>query len=283
MSQRPAPAGASHHGPGHDGPGHDGPAPAGAVRDAHGRLQAPKTRDVTVVGPLGGAGAAHAAAAARRGRSTALVAVGDAGAPERAVRAALAAAGVEVAPGPGDRLDDAARVRDAAALVSGARVVLLRCEAPDAVLLAAARLCTGLLVLDPAPPRPLPPELLRRTDLLVPGAAELAVLAGEEPAADVEGLVRQARAVRPDGTSVVTRGARGCVVVTPAGVAEVPAVPAGSGGAGAGGGFVAALTDALLRGAGLVQAARAAVAAGRDGPDGHDDGHDERDERGSGT
>jgi ribokinase len=142
-------------------------------------------------------------------------------------------------------------------VVSGARVVLLQCEVPDAALLAAARLCTGLLVLNPAPARPLPAELLARADLLVPNAGELAVLAGEAVAPDVDGIVAQARRVRPAGTTIVTRGERGCVVVTPGGHAEVPAVPARLVDAtAAGDSFVAALADALLEGAGLLEAAR---------------------------
>ena len=258
---------------------------AGATRDEHGRLRAATTHDVTVVvvggggggggggeRGLGGKGAGQAVAAARLGRSVAVVAaVGD-DEEGRGLRAALAGEGIDVAhvSAVDDRLDGE-RVRAAAAAVSGARVVLLQCEVPDEALLAAAELCTGLLVLDPAPARPLPERLLARTDLLVPGAGELAVLAGAPVATDVEGLVAQARAVRPRGTTIVTRGERGSVVVTPGGVAEVPAAPAEPVDAtAAGDGFVAALADALLGGAGLVDAARwgarvAAVTVGRAG------------------
>lgn len=291
--------------------------------DSHGNPHAEKTHDVTVVGSvnadlaisldalppagqtvrgsdalrgLGGKGANQAVAAARLGRSTAMVAaVGDDD-EGRGLRDALAAEGVDVAhvatldvptgvavvlvhggestivlsPGANDRLDGDA-VRAAVATVASARAVMLQCEVPDAALLAAAELCTGLLVLNPAPARPLPPALLARADLLVPNAGELAVLAGAEVAADVEGLVAQARAVRPSGTTVVTRGERGALVVSPGGHVEVPAVPAELVDAtAAGDSFVAALVDGLLDGLGLVEAAGwaarvAAVVVGRPG------------------
>ncbi|GAA0293527.1 PfkB family carbohydrate kinase [Kineococcus aurantiacus] len=293
------------------------------THDSHGRPQAEKTHDVTVVGSvnadlairledlppagqtvrgsdaergLGGKGANQAVAAARLGRSVTMVgAVGDDD-EGRGLRRRLAEEGVDVehvsaldtptgvavvlvhrgestiviSPGANDRVDGA-RVQDAAAAVSSARVVLLQCEVPDEALLAAARLCTGLLVLNPAPARPLPPELLTRADLLVPNAGELAVLAGGDVAADVEGLVAQARAVRPNGTTIVTRGERGSLVVTPGGHAEVGAVPAQLVDAtAAGDSFVAALADGLLDGLGLVEAAQwaarvAAVTVSRPG------------------
>lgn len=291
--------------------------------DSHGRPQADKTRDVTVVGSvnadlairldalppagqtvrgsdaergLGGKGANQAVAAARLGRSVAMVgAVGDDD-EGRGLRARLAQEGIDVghvaaldvptgvavvlvhdgestivlSPGANDHVDDA-RVRAAAGTVASARAVLLQCEVPDGALLAAASLCTGLLVLNPAPARALPPQLLTRVDLLVPNAGELAVLAGAEVAADVDGLVAQARAVRPSGTTVVTRGERGALVVTPGGHAEVEAVPAELVDAtAAGDSFVAALVDGLLDGLGLLEAARwaarvAAVVVSRPG------------------
>ncbi|MEZ0166174.1 ribokinase [Kineococcus sp. LSe6-4] len=231
---------------------------------------------------LGGKGANQAVAAARLGRRVSMVgAVGD-DEEGRGLRERLAAEGVDVehvaaldvptgvavvlvhagestivlSPGANDRLDDA-RVRAAAETVSSARVVLLQCEVPDEALLAAAELCTGVLVLNPAPARPLPPALLTRADLLVPNAGELAVLAGEPVATDVEGLVAQARAVRPAGTTIVTRGERGSLVVTPGGHAEVAAAPADLVDAtAAGDSYVAALADGLLDGLGLLEAAQ---------------------------
>jgi ribokinase len=277
--------------------------------DSHGRAQAAKTHDLTVVGSinadlairldelppagqtvrgsdaergLGGKGANQAVAAARLGRSVTMVgAVGDDD-EGRGLRSTLAAEGIDVeqvaaldsptgvavvlvhdgestivlSPGANDRMDTA-RVQSAAEAVSSAKVVLLQCEIPDEALLAAARLTTGVLVLNPAPARPLPAELLARADLLVPNAGELAVLAGQEKATDVDGIVEQARAVRPSGTTIVTRGEHGSVVVTPGGHAEVPAVAARLVDAtAAGDSFVAALADGMLDGLGLVEAAQ---------------------------
>ncbi|MFB9375806.1 ribokinase [Kineococcus gynurae] len=236
---------------------------------------------------LGGKGANQAVACARLGRRTAMVGlVGEDDEGERllaGLRAeALDVSGVGRVPGPSGvavvlvhdgestivvspgangRLG-AEEVGAATATVAGARVVLLQCEVADEALLAAARLCTGLLVLNPAPARPLPDELLRRADLLVPNTAELAVLAGRDAAsgagAGVEELVGLARTVRPTGTTIVTRGAAGALVVTPGGAVEVEAVAPPGGvvdATAAGDSFVAGLVDGLLAGSGLVEAA----------------------------
>ena len=62
--------------------------------------------------------------------------------------------------------------------VRRARVLLLQLEVPMATVVAAARAATGTVVLTPAPPQPLPAELLDRVDVLVPNEHELAQLAG---------------------------------------------------------------------------------------------------------
>ena len=60
-----------------------------------------------------------------------------------------------------------------------ADVLLLQLEMPLATVLAAAAAARGTVVLTPAPPQPLPAELLARIDVLVPNEHELAALAGQ--------------------------------------------------------------------------------------------------------
>ena len=237
-----------------------------------------------VRGP-GGKGANQAVGLARLGRSTAMVgAVGDD--PEGALlRSTLAGEGVDVthvatvgaptglavvlvhgaestivvAAGANGTVDGA-RVRSAGGVVGAAAAVVTQCEVPDAALVAAAELTTGLFVVNPAPARPLPPAVLARADLLVPNRGELAALAGAPEPDGVEAVVDQARAVRPAATTVVTCGADGAVVVEPHRVVVVPAAPADPVDAtAAGDSFVAALVDAVVGGADVADAARWAV------------------------
>jgi ribokinase len=80
--------------------------------------------------------------------------------------------------------------------VIGADAVLTVLEVPEHAVTAAARHATGLFVLNAAPARPVPPEVLRRADLVVVNSAEHAALPGLDAA----------RAV------AVTYGARGAVL-----------------------------------------------------------------------
>ena len=98
--------------------------------------------------------------------------------------------------------------------VRRASVLLLQLEVPMATVLAAAQAATGTVVLTPAPPRPLPPALLDRVDVLVPNEHELAQLAGvaaRRAAARASWSRWPAR--WPRGAVVVTLGARGALVV----------------------------------------------------------------------
>ncbi|ODU01616.1 MAG: hypothetical protein ABS81_20230 [Pseudonocardia sp. SCN 72-86] len=232
---------------------------------------------------LGGKGANQAVALARLGRPVAMVgAVGD-DLDGDLLRDALAAEGIDVGAvarvdGPSgtaivivhggestilfssgaNGLLDAARVHDVAAVVSGADAVVAQCEVPDEALVAAAELARGLFVVNPAPARPLPAAVLDRADVLVPNAGELATLAGlatPDPA-DTDALADLAGALRPGRATVVTCGSAGAVVVDDGVVQRVPVVPAELVDAtAAGDSFVAALTDALLDGASLLDAA----------------------------
>jgi ribokinase len=234
----------------------------------------------------GGKGANQAVAAARLGRRVAMVGrVGDDQA-GRDLLAALEADRVDtaqvgalggvpsgtafivvredgenqivVSPGANARLtpDD---VGAAGPALRSAAVALLQLEIPLETVAAAARTATGTVVLNPAPVRPLPSELLARVDVLVPNRVELAQLAGgpvPETVADAtrlaEGLA--ARAV------VVTLGADGALVVEGGRAVHVPAVAVRAvDTTAAGDAFCGGLAEALAAGASLQDAARRAV------------------------
>ncbi|MFE1379746.1 ribokinase [Streptomyces sp. NPDC058740] len=95
------------------------------------------------------------------------------------------------------------------ALIATADALLLQLELPLPVVVEGARTARGLgvrTVLTPAPARPLPPELLAATDLLVPNEHEAAALTGlTDPAAAAQALLKEVPEV------VVTLGAAGCL------------------------------------------------------------------------
>jgi ribokinase len=238
----------------------------------------------------GGKGSNAAIACARQGASTAVIArLGD----DEFGRMALAlwaaegidASGVEVAPGersgvaqiwvyddgdnsiavaPGAGAALGARhARDAAARLRTAKVVMASCEVPFEATLAAfaiARTAGATTLLNPAPARPLPDDLLRCTDLLTPNEGELHTLAGSD---DTEAAARSLLARGPQAV-LVTLGARGCALFERG--APAPALLPGHAMAvadtiGAGDTFTGALAAALARGERLAGAARWANAA----------------------
>lgn len=246
----------------------------------------------------GGKGANQAVGAARLGRSVAMVGcVGDDPAGQQllaslsadrvsieAVRRlidvpsglaaiAVSAAGensIVVSPGANARLDAAHVIEWIERLAP--RAVLTQFEVPpEAVNAIAGRV--GLFVVNPAPARRLDPEVLDAIDVLVPNRGELAVLAGGSPAATLDDVADQARGLGV-ARVVVTLGGDGALVIDRTGalvVEHVPivAVPVVDTTA-AGDSFCAALVDALLDDARLVDAARwaarvAAVTVGRRG------------------
>jgi ribokinase len=251
-------------------------------------------RGETVVGRSaslapGGKGANQAAAAGRLGPGVHMVGrVGEDSAGDRQV-AALADAGVDVAgvqrtagvptgsatipveDGTGENLivvvpgaNGAVTAADAdRESVRGARVLLLQLEVPLDAVTAAARSCSGTVVLTPAPPQPLPAELLERVDVLVPNEHELAQLAGVAPherlPAEWAALARSVAGC----AVVVTLGARGALVVPTEGQPLLQAPPPVDAvdTTGAGDCFCGALAQALTHGADLPDAVRFAVTA----------------------
>ncbi|MFV2088848.1 ribokinase [Micromonospora sp. LOL_021] len=238
----------------------------------------------------GGKGANQAVAAARLGRSVAMVgAVGD-DAEGQWLTGLLAAEGVDTAavlraPRPtgqaivlvtadGDSTIAVSsganmwlapeHLRPYADLIGDAAAVLLQQEVDAAVVAATVAAARGLVVVNPAPARPIDPGTLARVDVLVPNRGELAALAGAGagpaaagPSEDVAGLAAMARSLGTRGPVVVTLGVDGALVVTADREHLVPAEPVDAVDAtGAGDTFCAALADALLDGAAIDDAAR---------------------------
>lgn len=118
--------------------------------------------------------------------------------------------------------------------LAGADAVLTVLEVPDAAVRAAAEHASGLFVINAAPARPVPPDVLRRADLVVVNRAEHAAIPG----------IDAARVV------AVTSGAAGAVLLRDgrevARAAPPPVTPVD--GTGAGDAFVAAVVVALLDG-----------------------------------
>jgi ribokinase len=240
----------------------------------------------------GGKGANQAVAAARLGARVAFV--GRVGADERgkALVARLKAEGVDVrevstdptaatgvalvmvdadgekqimtAPGANRRLTEN-DIAGAGQLIASAPIVLLQLELPLAAVAAAirsARAAGARVVLDPAPARELPDELLRDVHVIRPNAAEAEVLT------DIE-VTDQASATKA-AEKLVHRGVGAAIVGAPGGnllVASgqtlwLPHLPVKAVDAtGAGDAFAAAIAVCIARGEDLPNAARFATAA----------------------
>jgi ribokinase len=168
---------------------------------------------------------------------------------------------IVVSPGANARVT-APDVESAAETISEAEAVLLQLEIPLEAVVAAATVARGRVILNPAPARPLPPDLLARMDVLVPNRSELAALAeAPEPSSfdDVAGLVRALEGPR---ATVVTLGSEGAAIFTDGRAVHVPAIAVTAVDTTAGGDcFCGALADALVDGAGIEDATRWAVRA----------------------
>ena len=238
----------------------------------------------------GGKGANQAVAAARLGSEVALVGrVGD-DEPGRRMVAAMQAAGIDVTHvgvdsdartglaiitvdgegensivvSPGANAGFLARHVDAArSVLVAANVTLLQLEIPTETAVRAAEITDGLLVLNPAPPRPLPAALLHRVDVLVPNRSELGVLAGVAEPRSFDRVVSAARSLEIDASVVVTLGASGAAVVSAEDAVHIPAPAVDAvDTTGAGDAFCGALAEALDRGVDLGASVRRAVRAG---------------------
>jgi ribokinase len=239
---------------------------------------------------FGGKGANQAVAAATLGAEVAFFGrVGDDG-PGREMVAAMAGRGIDtsgVGVDPQARtglaiitLDDAAEnaiivsaganarflpeyLDGAAAVLDRAEVTLLQLEIPLETAMHAASLAGHRVVLNPAPARDLPAELLTVVDVLVPNQTELGLLAGVAEPRSVDASLEAARRIEGPGAVVVTLGAEGALVVVGGSWEHVPApavTPVDT--TGAGDAFCGALAEALARGVSLTDAVERAVTAG---------------------
>jgi ribokinase len=148
-----------------------------------------------------------------------------------------------------------ADIADAGSLLRAASVTLLQLEIPLPTVTDAANAAGGTVVLNAAPARPLPDELLDAVDVLVVNRSELETFAGDsDPAAAAQLAVP---------STVVTMGAEGAAVVTGDVVVVFPAPEVDVvDTTGAGDAFCGALAAAFDAGMEMSDAVSRAVVAG---------------------
>ncbi len=170
----------------------------------------------------------------------------------------------------------AADVDDAEVAIAGADMLLLQLETRPEVVARAVELAARHavpVVLNPAPARPLPPELLAQVTYLIPNESETALLSGQPVTERSAGCSRRsldlARAAVHTlrqmgiGTVVLTLGGRGAFLITEGQEEHVPAFPVEVvDTTAAGDAFVAGFAVAAASGQSLWEAVRFAAAAG---------------------
>ena len=173
---------------------------------------------------------------------------------------------ITVAPGANAALDGPA-VRAAVGEITAADVVLTQLEIPNEPVVATLELAAEQgteAILNPAPARELPEEILANVDVLTPNRTEARTLAGYAPDADVpdERVAAAVLELGPDAV-VLTRGRDGALVRTPELTVEVPAPSVEVvDTTGAGDAFNAGFAVARAEGANLSDAARVGTVVG---------------------
>lgn len=173
---------------------------------------------------------------------------------------------IAVASGANDELD-AETVQLADGNLAASDVFLSQLEIPLEAVTEGVAIATDAgaeVVLDPAPPRDLPDDLLARVSVLTPNESEVRLLAGYDPEADVDDETAARRVLdRGPDAVVVTLGADGALVVSDDGTDEVAPVAADVvDTTGAGDAFNGAFAVARAEGKPLVEATEHGVAAG---------------------
>jgi ribokinase len=152
-------------------------------------------------------------------------------------------------------------------VIASAQVMLLQLEIPLETVVRAVQIghAHGVkVVLNPAPAQPLPPELTRLVDVLVPNEFEAALLTGLPVDSD-EQIRVAAGALRATGAVnvIITLGGRGALLATAEGFQHFPAFPVKPvDTTAAGDAFVGCLGAALAEGCTLEEAMRWGSAAG---------------------
>ena len=149
--------------------------------------------------------------------------------------------------------------------VADAEIVLAQLEVPVEVVRRAA-LLSGTFVLNAAPAKELPDEVVSRCDVLIVNESELATLTGTRGAAtDHAEMIDAQRSLLARGAKAVvaTLGADGALLATPHRVVHQPALATRVlDTTGAGDAFCGVFAAELARGGTLEQATRCGVAAG---------------------
>ncbi len=147
------------------------------------------------------------------------------------------------------------------------KLLLLQLEIPTETVLHAARLAkeSGLRVLlNPAPARELPDELLALADFIIPNETELSLLTGKT-VSDIKSVEAAARSLvtREAQTVIVTLGANGALIVNKGGAKHIPSFKVNVvDTTAAGDAFIGGFAVALLGGQSLEDAVQYASACG---------------------
>lgn len=236
----------------------------------------------------GGKGSNQAHAAARMGASVCFVGLRGDDAAGALLAETLSAEGVDVSrfavtDGPSGRalvmVDQAAEnsiivvagsnallsasdIERANDVVADADVVVCQLEIPLEAVQAARKACTGTFILNPAPARTLPDDLLSGTDVLIVNETEYETVLGTPLPQNLNDIADVARRSNSPKVIVATLGARGAAVSTQGAVTLIasPAVTVIDS-TGAGDTFVGTLAAELALGSDVLSAARTAVVA----------------------